>query len=209
MITSRDGAGSTDEVSSRNETTSRDERFQRTAVVGVPMEQRMKTSKVLSLSQIAEKQIIAQLKKAINDPQATANYCCGGTIPTSLPVEETGPRIAVSGDRTSPAISPPVIIRWDDPTDDTFALKIRFPLPGKSNSSAIEALFEARQETAGFDRAKFSVDFNHYDHGVIDAISQVLLPDFQGSVLGNRKEHRGLMAELVRLNVSPQMNAIF
>lgn len=165
-----------------------------------------KVSKVPTLSQAAERQVLKQLKEAVTGEQTTANYCCGGVIPTSTIIEETGPRSAVFGDRTRPAVSPPVVIRWDDPTNDNLTRKIQFPLSGKSSSLVLDAFLAACQPSNGLHPTQFSTNFNLHDYGILDAINQILLPEYDGHILSNRKEHLGLVAELVKLNASALKN---
>jgi hypothetical protein len=80
---------------------------------------------------------------------------------------------------------------------------------------------ESRGRSARMEREKFAVDFHPADFGILDAIKQVLLPGAveggieaakrkeKGKQSGNgnenwseRKEHRGVRAELCQLNVS-------
>jgi hypothetical protein len=191
-----------------------------------------------SLVQLAEREVLAQLKKAVNMSQATANYCCGGSIPISAATDapearatktkkkkaKTNPKATSSTSSTSSTIVPSAVaIRWDIPNEANLSKKILFPfVPENSDNQAASLLddllgacapatfgldgqdvLDVGYRKAGkLDRKQFSVDFNPYEHSIIDAISQILLPDIKGPELKDREEQRGVMAELYKLNVS-------
>jgi hypothetical protein len=48
----------------------------------------------------------------------------------------------------------------------------------------------------------FSVDFHPHDYSIVNAISQILLPEVDVKFLEERGEHRGVLAELYKVNVS-------
>jgi len=185
-----------------------------------------------SLVQLAEREVLAQLKKAVSMSQATANYCCGGSIPISAATDAPEPCATKPKEKkaktnptatSSTIVQSAVAIRWDIPNEANLSKKILFPfVPENSDNQAASLLddllgacapatfgldgqdiLDVSYRKAGkLDRKQFSVDFNPYEHGIIDAISQILLPDIKGPELQGREEQRGVMAELYKLNVS-------
>ncbi|KAH7360852.1 hypothetical protein BKA65DRAFT_547562 [Rhexocercosporidium sp. MPI-PUGE-AT-0058] len=136
-------------------------------------------------------------------------------------------------------ISQPITIRFDSPspsnsnsTNRTPAIhKITFPLPSPiyDHNSALKPLLQAcTPATFGFkasdvldetyrkagklDAESFSTNFHPADFGILDSVKQVLLPglsldkDEQGV---EREEHRGVRAELYKLNVYSGPSGMF
>jgi hypothetical protein len=188
-----------------------------------------------SLVKLTEREVLAQLKKAVNMSQATANYCCGGSIPISAATDAPEPRATkpkkkkaktnpkATSSTSSTIVPSAVAIRWDIPSEANLSKKILFPfVPENSDNQAASLLddllgacapatfgldgqdvLDVGYRMAGkLDRKQFSVDFNPYEHSIIDAISQILLPDIKCPELKGREEQRGVMAELYKLNVS-------
>ncbi|KAM3078504.1 hypothetical protein ACMFMG_006378 [Clarireedia jacksonii] len=149
-----------------------------------------------ALSQIATRAAIEHLKSVLPN----ANYCCGGSIPITS--------------------TSPVTIRYDN-TSTSSIHKIHFPSPNSSSSSdndlnnlllaseratfgldGKDVLDETYRKAAALDTDRFSTNFHPADHGVLDALSQVLLPDYGLRVNGKRKELWGVKAELYKLNMT-------
>lgn len=174
-----------------------------------------------TLDQLTGQQVLEQLKEAVKGYQSAASYCCGGSIPISGSVG--GPSLANSTSRERPLTAPPIGFRWDVSPHDT-ARTVHFPLEEAQNSSSRDALLlnellqscapatfgrkdkdildEGYRKAGKLDRSQFSVDFHPHDYGIIDAISQILLPEISADFLKDREEHRGVVAELYKLNVS-------
>lgn len=142
------------------------------------------------LSQMATRAAIEHLKSVIPN----ANYCCGGSIP----------------------ITTPVTIRFDNSSTSSIH-KIQFPSSPSSNDlselllaskratfglNGKDVLDETYRKAAALDKEMFSTNFHPADHGVLDALSQVLVPDYGLRVEGKRKELWGIKAELYKLNAS-------
>lgn len=182
-----------------------------------------KTSKkVRTLTEMAEKRVLDQLKEAVTGYQATANYCCGGSIPISATASQ--PNAERPGTSKIPITSPPTVLRWDIPDNDGLSKKVQFPLleVSDSNSSLEDLLAACAPATFGLggedvldetyrkagklDRSQFSIDFHPHDYGIVDAISQILLPDFKSPGMKGRGEHRGVLAELYKFNVCSWQN---
>ncbi len=116
-----------------------------------------------------------------------------------------------------------VVIRWDVP-DGNDIRKITLPSTAKGakrNAALKELLEDCRPATFGkkgeevldesyrkaakLDTHQFSTNFNPYDVGIIDAITQTLLPGIARMPVpkGDKTyaEHLGVIAELYKLNV--------
>lgn len=64
-------------------------------------------------------------------------------------------------------------------------------------------LDERYRKASKLDRSQFSIDFHPHDYEILDFIAQTLLHDVsQTDFLRNRGDHRGVLAELYKLNVS-------
>ncbi|KAF7943702.1 uncharacterized protein EAE97_005772 [Botrytis byssoidea] len=71
-----------------------------------------------------------------------------------------------------------------------------FGLGGKN------VLDETYCKAGKLDRSQFSIDFHPHDYGILDVIAQTLLQDVsQTDFLRNRGDHRGVLAELYKLNI--------
>jgi len=65
-------------------------------------------------------------------------------------------------------------------------------------------VFDEQYRKAGkLDVNRFSTIFHPHDYGIVDTISQVLLPSALSQVMKDRVQHRGVLAELYKLNVRP------
>lgn len=176
-----------------------------------------------SLQELAERRALLQLEEAVKGYQSTANYCCGGSIPISIPSDAAESNSGAEGISESPLTAPPIVLRWDVPQKEGLSKKITFPLlPENSESQATSALddlleactpatfghsgkdvFDESYRKAGkMDSSQFCINFHPHDYAIIDAISQLLLPEIRNSILEGREEHRGVRAELYKLNVS-------
>jgi hypothetical protein len=145
------------------------------------------------LSEIATRAAIEHLKSVLPN----ANYCCGGSIPIST--------------------DSPVTIRFDSSSTSSIH-KIQFPASPSSSIDIDELLLASERATFGLDGKdvldetyrkaaalapdKFSTNFHPADHGLVDALAQILLPDYRLRVDAKKKELWGVKAELYKLNVS-------
>ncbi|THV47546.1 hypothetical protein BGAL_0304g00180 [Botrytis galanthina] len=111
---------------------------------------------------------------------------------------------------------PPIVLRWD-PKPGNVCEKIVFPV--STTSKSMEALLqtcvpasfglggknvldETYRKASKLDRSQFSIDFHPHDYGILDVIAQTLLQDVsQTDFLRNRGDHRGVLAELYKLNI--------
>lgn len=153
-----------------------------------------------------------QLKKAVNGKQSTTNYCCGGTIPIG---DLSTPEVDNEDKPGSKVTIPPVIIRWDDPVVERVSHRIQFPLfvketdPGLGHfhintTTDLDYLINACHSTGlgKLNNSQFSVNFNPYDCGMMDVITQILLPDSIVDRSDDSMEDRILRAELDSVTAS-------
>ena len=116
-----------------------------------------------------------------------------------------------------PPSVPPVTIRWDD---EGCIGKVQFP-PQEHETSKLDQLInhgspatfghlgtdvldESYRKATKLDKSQFSSNFHPHDHGILDAISQTLLPTVTGLNLPDNTHHSenwGLVAELYKLNI--------
>jgi hypothetical protein len=169
-----------------------------------------------SLQQVAERQLFSRLTDAVTGYQATANFSFGGSIPIDI---RSTTRYGDFTSTKTAITSPPVIVRWDAPNGDLSG-KITFPVPSEK-ASVLEGLVkDCQPATFGYggenvlderirkagklEASEFSTSFNPYDYGIVDAVSQALLPGIARPKLegGNTNEENwGVVAELYKLNV--------
>jgi hypothetical protein len=74
-----------------------------------------------------------------------------------------------------------------------------FGLDGK------DVLDEQYRKAGKLDREQFSIDFHPADYGIVDTIAQTLLPGALTDIMTKRENHRGVLAELYKLNVSSEL----
>ena len=116
-----------------------------------------------------------------------------------------------------PPSAPPVTIRWDD---EGYIGKIQFPLQDHETSKldqliehggpatfghlGNDVLDESYRKATKVDSSQFSSNFHPHDHGILDAISQTLLPTVTELTPPDKTHHSenwGLLAELYKLNI--------
>jgi hypothetical protein len=115
-----------------------------------------------------------------------------------------------------PPSAPPVTLRWDGG-------KVQFPVQDDDKTANLDQLIkdgapatfghhgndvldESYRKAIKLDRAQFSSNFHPHDHGILDAISQTLLPTIAKTKSDTEdmsfvQEHWGLVAELYKLNI--------
>ncbi|KAN0098922.1 hypothetical protein V8E51_014585 [Hyaloscypha variabilis] len=154
---------------------------------------------MLSLREQAEKVVLRQLTDAIDGRGAPAKYCCGGRILTVLSDHNTAAK------NTTALTSPPIVIRWD--TEDDSSRKLRLPIAeGNFNGKplsvpAIHNLIRACNDSGTLSRSQFSTDFDPHYLGILDVVTQIMLPGFTSTFLKGRPEHRGVAAQLTHLQI--------
>jgi hypothetical protein len=156
-----------------------------------------------SLTQLVGREVLKQLKEAVKGSQSNANYCCGGTVEVStVPLDDTD-----SETPKKPLPTLPTTLRYEDPRDEIRLGRIQFPCTEESGF-VLDDLLDTCHRTGGLGRRIFSVDFDPNEHGIVNAIGQIFLPDYDGPILVQRKEHRSVVAELGRFKVSSSLALI-
>ena len=152
-------------------------------------------------------------------------FCCGGSTPI---VADDDSRFDCGTTDKKQLTSPPVILRWDLPSGKAIR-KLTLPpiVKGEEGQTAIkellqdcspatfgkngeEVLDEAYRKAAKLDSSQFSTNFNPHDVGIIDVITQTLLPGIAKPFPDTEsiwEEHLGVIAELYKLNVCIAYNA--
>ncbi|KAL8976636.1 MAG: hypothetical protein Q9205_007395 [Flavoplaca limonia] len=134
-------------------------------------------------------ELLRKLSATVNGQAAAATFACGGSV---------DPATTSNG-------TPGVTIRWDA-SGCSDVHKTSFPGPGvDSLVQRCEAatfglgnrdvLDEAYRKAGKLDNTAFSADFHPHDHGIVDAVQQILMPP------GGESEPHGVRAELYKLNV--------
>lgn len=171
----------------------------------------MKDDGAASLQQLTDRHSLQLLSSAVQGEQATATFACGGTLaPRSThdynPVEGQGQLTC-----------PPVILRWDS-LENNVARRLELPIspgqefelngllgecqPATFGIGGVDVLDESYRKASKLDNTQFSTNFNPYDYGIVDTISQVLFPSVDKSSSEDLGlELRGVRAELYKLNV--------
>ncbi|KUJ14348.1 uncharacterized protein LY89DRAFT_784308 [Mollisia scopiformis] len=180
-----------------------------------------KPHKSKTLSELAEERCLDSLSAAVEGYQSTANYCCGGSLPITIP--SIAQPLYVSSKKLDPNKTQNTIaLRWDVSQDQGSARKVEFPLVHSDSQILAQTMFEELLKTCApatfgrnnedildesyrkagkLDREQFSINFHPHDYGIVDAIAQTLLPQIDGAFLKERVEHRGLLAELYKVNI--------
>ncbi len=116
----------------------------------------------------------------------------------------------------------PVVLRWDLPSGKTTRKLALPPDDSVEDSATITALLKhctpatfgkdgeevldgSYREAVKLDANQFSTNFHPSDVGILDNITQVLLPDIAKSIANGKttfQDNLGVVAELYKLNVS-------
>jgi hypothetical protein len=167
--------------------------------------------------------LLCQLEAAVTAQQAA--FCCGGTIQIDAARGCTYKHVTVD---TEPLVSPPVVIRWDLPSGKAIRKMTLPAVQGATDTPAIsellkdcspatfghmgrEVLDQSYRQAVKLDIDQFCTSFSPHDFGIIDAISQTLLPEITQVPSDARtefQEHWGVVAELYKLNVSRSFFAL-
>lgn len=150
-----------------------------------------------------EQQLLRRLQSSINQETLDATFACGGSIPIAP---------AGSGEQAPARTIKPVTIRFQDHKSTGHVL--RFPDKTQLDPDALDALLRACQpatfgrgdqdvldasyrKAGKLDTNAFDTNFSPYETGIIDSITQLLLP----SLCGHGDYKRSVRAELYKLNV--------
>jgi hypothetical protein len=185
-----------------------------------PMEPAKPLKGAKTLVKLAEEGLVRQLKGSVEGFNSTSNYCCGGTALIPIGGNEAGRDYSPMSRMPSRLQAPPIVLRWDT-SDEDCTRKIRFPFQtdtAKKDARSLEYLIktmtpnsskrkrEERSEDGTqfgeLSNDQFSVNFDPYACGIIDAIDQILLRGYYLRGLERREEHQGIAARLRALQVS-------
>jgi hypothetical protein len=140
-----------------------------------------------SLRRLAEDGVFEGISESVAGDSSTSRYCCGGILPAT-------PK------------SQPTTMRWDDPSEEGISRKCHFPMDSdlavKRIVAIVNGICKASDKGGNLDAKNFSTNFDPHGTGILDIISQLLLPGFQAQKLKERPEHRGIKATLTNLQVS-------
>ena len=178
---------------------------------------------------LVQERLLQQIDAATSGSQAS--FCCAGRV--SIKQEKDSPLGNNTLDTTdSQLIADPIAIRWDC-RDGKTCNKLKLP-PDSYDANATdqgalqdllndcapatfgkhdkEVLDESYRKAIKLDVDQFSTNFNPHDVGIIATIAQTLLPGMTVPKTsdGDRAivENLGVIAELYKLNVSLQSEAL-
>lgn len=175
--------------------------------------QESKPSKV----KVHEQSPLKELIEAVSAQKAP--FFCGGEVRISDHQDESVGHSKHSPQSNGEFISDPIVLRWDSPSNES-TRKLTFPpadgeiaiedllrdcAPATFGIGGEEVLDESYRKAVKLDAHQFSTNFNPYDVGIVDAISQVLLPEIAKPIADRKAafgDNSGVVAELYTLNVS-------
>lgn len=154
--------------------------------------------------------LLDRLREELDKQSKTTIFTCGGTIPINKPSQ--GP---ISEDANGLVTSEAITIRWDPASASALATpaKLVLPLEPETQENLQRLIHDTEPASFGYkgknvydesyrkalkmDTTNFATTFNPYELGIIDTITQVLLPSTPDDRPG-----RAVKAELYKLNVS-------
>ncbi|KAF4422701.1 hypothetical protein CGGC5_v012902 [Colletotrichum fructicola Nara gc5] len=137
---------------------------------------------------------------------AVGTFAIGGEIPIEQPqAEKNEDKVKVP--------SAPVVLRWDNPSDHPGPNRVSFPITSDVDARGFDHLLKVSEKaTFGlngrheFDETyrkaqklgadDFCTTFSPYETGIVDVVSQVLLPSIQTA-----EDSRSIRAELYNMNI--------
>lgn len=140
-----------------------------------------------TLRDLAEDGTLKEFAKCIEETSFASRYCCGGILANA-------PNSSLT------------TLRWDDPSEEGISRKCYFPIGSDLTedevTSVVTQLSKACDENGILEAINFSINIDPHGEGILDVISQLLLPGFRSAKLKKRPEHRGVQATLKKLHVS-------
>ena len=164
-----------------------------------------------------EQSLLNELIEAVSAQKVP--FFCGGEVQISDDKDNLWSRSRHSLEANGKFISDPVVLRWGAEGN---TLKMTLPLADVYDGVTVqdllweceeatfgiggeEVLDESYRKAAKLDAHEFSTNFNPYDVGIVDAISQILLPGIAKPFADGKAafgDNSGVAAELYTLNVS-------
>ena len=175
----------------------------------------------ISEGNVHEQSLLKELIEAVSAQKAP--FFCGGEVRISDHKDNPVGHSSHSPQANGKFISDPIDLRWDSTSGKGMTRKLTFPLAGVADgANAIEGLLsdcapatfgiggeevldESYRKAVKLDAHQFSTNFNPYDVGIVDAISQILLPGIAKPIADGKvasEDNSGVVAELYTLNVS-------
>lgn len=169
---------------------------------------------------VHEQSLLKELIEAVSAQKAP--FFCGGEVRISDHKDNPVGHSSHSPQANGKFISDPIVLRWDSPSEETTG-RLTLPLaevddgvtaiegllrdcaPATFGIGGEEVLDESYRKAVKLDAHQFSTNFNPYDVGIVDAISQILLPGIAKPFAGGKTafgDNSGVVAELYTLNVS-------
>ncbi len=143
-----------------------------------------------SLAEMAEKKILKDLAASLDTHARSATFACGGTVPftTTTQAGEPGTSTSAANEAEHYEISP-IQIRFGesgqgitltlpgaDPSPKEFQQLLTTCLPASFGRGGEEVLDEDYRKAGKLDREAFTTSFCPYAAGIIDVVTQLLLP---------------------------------
>lgn len=133
---------------------------------------------------MAEATLMEDIKSSLANHARSATFACGG----SLPIKGCA---IVSGNFSSPT---PVQVRFglnglgstlnfpgSDASSEEFKQLLRLSPPATFARGGEEVLDEDYRKAGKLDRGRFATDFCPYESGIVDILTQILLPQTKQS----------------------------
>lgn len=133
---------------------------------------------------MAQESLMKELKASLATHARSATFACGGSIPINLSNKTAS---------TFPAYSPvQVRFGWNglgstlnlpgsEPSSKEFEQLLKVSLPATFARAGKEVLGENYRKAGKLDRGHFSTDFCPYEVGIVDTLTQILLPQTKQS----------------------------
>jgi hypothetical protein len=165
--------------------------------------------KTKSLVQLADDGLLKQLSKDLDAGDPRVRYCCGGTIPIShLPDLDQDVAMSQATSISTQMTSWPVELFFQDIEDCDSFKRIRFPnISGKAKMDALLSACSSYErlhtpsQAFKLESGQFVLDFHPVDFGIIDDISQIMVPGLTSKFFPCSDGCLGVRAELLCLEV--------
>lgn len=152
-----------------------------------------------SLVSMAQEKVLNDLKSSIAEHGRTATFACGGSIPfkgsgsDNSRLASTDPTQIRFGEQDRGI---PVTLPADTASSKPLQQLLAACTPASFGRGGDEVVDEDYRKAGKLDSKDFTTNFCPYQNGIIDVVSQLLLPNATGD-----KNERGVKAELYKLNV--------
>jgi hypothetical protein len=133
-----------------------------------------------------EASLMEQIKTSLATNARTATFACGGSIPitptsTNTTTETSSPSPPVQVRYGSNGLGSVFNIPGSDPSSKEFKELLNVSLPATFGRAGEEVLDEDYRKAGKLDRGQFTTDFCPYAAGIVDTLTQMLLPQTKQS----------------------------